>query len=91
MSFYDGFSNQILLHLGIYVMCDWFIEHYRALIFIDVVDLVFWVWFACVEWDVDASLFLRTVASPETLNGQNRWEPGLEHCLCVLEVLTIAG
>jgi hypothetical protein len=42
-------------------------------------------------WDVDTSLFLRTVASPETLNGQNRWEPGLERCLCVLEVLTIAG
>jgi hypothetical protein len=27
---------------------------------------------------------------PDTLNGLNRWEPGLEHCLCVLEVLTIA-
>jgi len=45
----------------------------------------------CLGWDVDTSLFLRTVASLETLNGQNRWEPGLEHCLCVLEVLTIAG
>jgi hypothetical protein len=41
--------------------------------------------------DVDTSLFLRTVANLETLNGQNRWEPGLEHCLCVLEVLTLQG
>jgi hypothetical protein len=48
-------------------------------------------WTCCLGWDVDTSLFLRTVASPETLNGQNRWEPGLERCLCVLEVLTIAG
>jgi hypothetical protein len=40
---------------------------------------------------VDTSMFLRTVASPETLNGYNRWKPGLERCLCVLEVLTIAG
>jgi hypothetical protein len=48
-------------------------------------------WTCTLGWDVDTSMFLRTVASPETLNGQNRWEPGLERCLCVLEVLTIAG
>jgi len=48
-------------------------------------------WSACVGRDVDTSMFLRTVASPKTLNGLNRWEPGLERCLCVLEVLTIAG
>jgi hypothetical protein len=48
-------------------------------------------WSACVGWDVDTSMFLRTVTSPETLNGSNRREPGLERCLCVLEVLTIAG
>jgi len=42
MAFYDEFSNQILLHLGIDVMCDWFLEHYRALIIVDVVDLAYW-------------------------------------------------
>jgi hypothetical protein len=42
-------------------------------------------------WDVDTSLFLRTVAIPETLNGENQWEPGLERCLCVVEVLTLQG
>jgi hypothetical protein len=26
-------------------------------------------WSACVGWDVDTSMFLRTVASSETLNG----------------------
>jgi len=46
---------------------------------------------ARVGQDADSSLFLRKIASLETLNGQNRWEPRLEHCLCVLEVLTIAG
>jgi hypothetical protein len=39
--------------------------------------------------DVDTSLFLRVIASPETLNGQNQLDPGLERCLCVLEVLTM--
>jgi hypothetical protein len=46
---------------------------------------------ACVGRDVDTSLFFRTVASLETLIGQNRWEPGLKHCLCVLKVLTLQG
>ena len=26
-------------------------------------------WSACVGWDIDTSMFLRTVANPETLNG----------------------
>ena len=46
---------------------------------------------ACVGRDVDTSLFLITVTNLETLNGQNRWEPSLERCLCVLEVLTFVG
>jgi len=49
MAFYDEFSNQILLHLGIDVMCDWFLEHYRALIIVDVVDLAYWV-LVCLCW-----------------------------------------
>jgi hypothetical protein len=28
-----------------------------------------WLLGLCVGWDVDTSMFLRTVASPETLNG----------------------
>ena len=46
---------------------------------------------ACVGRDVDTSLFLRKVSNLETLNVQNRWEPGFEHCLGVLEVLTLQG
>jgi hypothetical protein len=41
--------------------------------------------------DVDTSLLLIIVTNLETLNGQNRWEPRIEHCLCVLEVLTLQG
>jgi hypothetical protein len=44
---------------------------------------------ACVGRDVDTSLFLRKVSNLETLNGQNRWEPGFEHCLCVLDILIL--
>ena len=34
---------------------------------IDFIRLV--AWSACVGWVVDTSMFLRTVTSPETLNG----------------------
>jgi hypothetical protein len=38
------------------------------------------VWFGLKIWELDTSLFLRTVASPETLSGQNQsMNPGLEH------------
>jgi hypothetical protein len=46
---------------------------------------------ACVVRDVDTSLFLRKVSNLETLNGQNRWEPWFEHCLCVLRILILKG
>jgi hypothetical protein len=61
---------------------------------VGLIDVVFYLsrrCLACVGWDVDTSLFLRTIVNLETLNGQNRWEPGLERCLCVLEVLTLQG
>jgi hypothetical protein len=67
------------------------VEQYRALIIVDVIFLAYLVGLDYVERDVDISLFLKTDAIPETLNGQNQWEPGLEHCLCFLEVLSIAG
>jgi hypothetical protein len=60
----------------------------------DDVNVVFYLirlGLACVGRDVDTFLFLRIVTSLETLNGQNRWEPRLEHCLCVLELLTLQG
>ena len=56
---------------------------------LDFIQLV--AWSTCVGRDVDTSMLLRTVASPETLNGYRRWETGLERCLCVLEVLTLQG
>jgi hypothetical protein len=40
---------------------------------------------------VDTSMILRTVVSPETSMVKIDGNPGLERCLCVLEVLTIAG
>jgi hypothetical protein len=39
-----------------------------SLILLYLVEFIF-AWSACVGQDVDTSMFLRTVASPETLNG----------------------
>jgi hypothetical protein len=78
-----------------YCVMDWFIiiDYFICTMRnsrLSMVDNIFLNW--CLWWDwgnLDTSLFLRIVASPETLNGQDRWKPCLECFLCVLEVLTM--
>ena len=45
---YWWISNQIVLYTGIYVMYDWFKEHYCALIIVDVIFLAYLIGLDCV-------------------------------------------
>jgi hypothetical protein len=60
-------NYDLKLHDGMALRLLW-------IVFLCVINVVFgrkllFAWFACVEQDVDTSMFLRIVASPETLNG----------------------